>query len=118
MVSYLRSPAGAALASLGLAACAVIVVASYAPRHAPLAAPLALVAVSTLLCAAGGLRGLRAGIAGNVARPTLAAATVAVAFLELVFTHDGMRGTPLALLTAALVLVVLDLPLLIGSEAA
>ena len=48
----------------------------------------------------------------------VAAATVAVAFLELVFTYDGTRGGPLVLLTVALVLVALDLPLLIGSSVA
>ena len=55
---------------------------------------------------------------GNIARPTLVAAAIAVAFLELVFVYDGTRGAPLALLTIAFVLVALDLPLLISTYGA
>ena len=113
MVSFLRTPPGTALASLACAAAGVIVVASYVPRHTPLAAPLVLVVLAGLLGAAAAWRG-RGLIAPNVARPTLVAAAVAVAFLELVFAYDGTRGAPLTLLTVALVLVALDLPLLIG----
>ena len=93
-MSFLRTPPGTALASLACAAAGVIVVASYAPRRAPLAAPVVLVVLAGLLCLA---------------------AAVAVAFLELVFAYDGTRGAPLALLTIALVLVALDLPLLIST---
>lgn len=115
MVSFLRAPAGTALLSLACAAVGVIVVASYAPRHAPLAAPVVLVALAGLLCLAAVVRG--AGLlARNIAGPTLAAAAVAVSFLILVFAYDGTRGAPLALLVTALVLVALDLPLLIGSQ--
>lgn len=117
MVSFLRAPAGTALLSLACAATGVIVVASYVPRRAPLAAPLVLVVLAGVLCLAAAARG-RSLLARNVAGPTLAAAAVAVAFLELVFAYDGTRGAPLALLTAALVLVALDLPLLIGSQQA
>ena len=113
-MSFLRAPAGTALLSLACAAVGVIVVASYVPRRAPLVPPLVLVAAAGLLCLAAALRGLRL-VSRNVAGPTLAAAAVAVAFLELVFVYDGTRGGPLALLTAALVLVALDLPLLIGA---
>jgi hypothetical protein len=114
VVNFLRTPPGTALASLACAAAGVIVVASYVPRRAPLPAPLVLVVLAGLFCAAAAWRG-RSLVAGNVARPTLAAAAVAVAFLELVFAYDGTRGAPLALLTAALVLVALDLPLLIST---
>lgn len=116
-MSFLRTPAGTALFSLACAAAGVIVVASYVPRRAPLAAPLVLVVLAGLLCAGAALRG-RSLLARNVAGPTLGAAAVAVAFLELVFAYDGTRGAPLALLTVALVLVALDLPLLIGSQQA
>lgn len=114
-MSFLRSAAGTALLSLACAAVGVIVVASYAPRRAPLAAPIVLVIAAGLLCLAAALR---AGslLARNVAGPTLAAAAVAVSFLVLVFAYDGTRGAPLALLVTALVLVALDLPLLIGSQ--
>jgi hypothetical protein len=115
VVSFLRTPAGTALLSLACAAVGVIVVASYAPRRAPLAAPFVLVVLAALLCAAAALRGASL-LARNVAGPTLAAAAVAVSFLVLVFAYDGTRGAPLALLVAALVLVALDLPLLIGSQ--
>jgi len=118
VVSFLRTPPGLALGSLAFAACGVVVVASYVPRHPPLAAPTVLIVLSALFCAAAGAGSLREGIAGSVARPTLVAATVAVAFLELVFTYDGTRGGPLVLLTVALVLVALDLPLLLGSSVA
>lgn len=116
MVSFLRTPTGIALGSLAFAACGVIVVAAYVPRRAPLAAPSVLVAASALLCAVAALRAWRGGIAQNVARPTLAAAGVAAAFLELVFAYDGTRGGPLVLLTISLVIVALDLPLLLGAS--
>lgn len=118
MVSFLRTPPGLALGSLAFAACGVVVVASYVPRQPPLAAPSVLIALSALLCAAAGAGALRGGISGSIARPTLGAATVAVAFLELVFVYDGTRGAPLVLLTVALALVALDLPLLIGASVA
>jgi hypothetical protein len=114
MVSFLRTPPGTALASLACAAAGVIVVASYVPRRAPLAAPLVLVVLAGLLCVAAAWRG-RGLVSGSIARPTLVAAAIAVAFLELVFAYDGTPGGPLALLTVALVFVALDLPLLIGT---
>jgi hypothetical protein len=114
ILSFLRTPPGTALASLACAAAGVIVVASYVPRRAPLPAPLVLVVLAGVFCAAAAWRG-RTLVARNIARPTLVAAAVAVAFLELVFAYDGTRGAPLALLTAALVLVALDLPLLIST---
>jgi hypothetical protein len=118
VVSFARSAPGVALFSLAFAACSVIVVASYVPRRAPLAAPTALAAVSGLLCAAAIAHAARTGIARAIAAPTLGAAAVAVAFLELVFVYDGTRGGPLVLLTIALVLVALDLPVLLGSSVA
>ncbi len=117
MVSFLRTPPGTALASLACAAAGVIVVASYVPRRAPLAAPLVLVVLAGLFCAGAAWRG-RGLVSGNIARPTLAAAAIAVGFLELVFVYDGTRGGPLVLLTTALVLVALDLPLLISTYGA
>lgn len=116
-MSFLRTPPGTALVSLACAAAGVIVVASYVPRHAPLPAPLVLVVLACLFWAGAAWRGRRL-VAGNIARPTLIAAAIAVAFLELVFAYDGTRGAPLALLTIALVLVALDLPLLISTYGA
>jgi hypothetical protein len=116
-LSFLRTPPGTALVSLACAAAGVIVVASYVPRHTPLAAPLVLVVAAGLFCAVAALRG-RGLVAGNIAAPTLVAAAIAVAFLELVFVYDGTRGAPLALLTTALVLVALDLPVLISTYGA
>jgi hypothetical protein len=95
----------------------VIVVASYVPRHAPLPVPLVLVILAGVFCAAAAWRGRRL-VTGSIARPTLVAAAIAVAFLELVFAYDGTRGAPLALLTIAFVVVALDLPLLIGTYGA
>ena len=116
-MSFLRTPPGSALVSLAFAAATVISVASYVPQRPPLAAPLALVVVAGLFCVAAAWRG-RALVARNVAGPTLLAAGIAVAFLELVFAYDGTRGGPLALLSCALVLVALDLPLLISAYGA
>ena len=116
-MSFLRTPPGTALVSLACAAAGVIVVASYVPRHAPLPAPLVLVVLAGLFWAGAAWRGRRL-VAGNIARPTLIAAAIAVAVLELVFAYDGTRGAPLALLTIALVLVALDLPLLISTYGA
>jgi hypothetical protein len=116
-LSFLRTPPGTALVSLACAAAGVIVVAAYVPRRAPLPAPLVLVVLAGLFCAAAAWRG-RTLVSGNIARPTLLAAALAVAFLELVFAYDGTRGAPLALLTVALVFVALDLPLLISTYGA
>jgi hypothetical protein len=116
-VSFLRTPPGTALVSLAFAAATVISVASYVPQRAPLAAPLVLVLCAALFCAAAAWRG-RSLVARNIAQPTLVAAAIAVAFLELVFAYDGTRGGPLALLSCALVLVALDLPLLISTYGA
>ena len=113
-MTFLRTAPGTALVSLACAAAGVIVVASYVPRHAPLPAPLVLVVLAALFCAGAAWRGRRL-VAGSIARPTLVAAAIAVAFLELVFAYDGTRGAPLALITIALVLVALDLPLLIST---
>lgn len=113
-MTFLRTPPGTALVSLACAAAGVIVVAAYVPRRAPLPAPVVLVILAGLFCAAAAWRGRRL-VAGNIARPTLVAAAVAVAFLELVFAYDGTRGAPLALLTLAFVFVALDLPLLIST---
>lgn len=118
MVRFLRTPPGLALGSLALAACGVIVVAAYVPRRAPLAAPVALIALSALLCAVCAFRSLPGGIARSVAAPALVAALLAAGFLELVFAYDGTRGGALVLLTLALGLVALDLPLLLGSSVA
>jgi hypothetical protein len=117
VLTFLRTPPGTALLSLACAAAGVIVVASYVPRHAPLSAPLVLVVLAGLFCAAAAWRGRRL-VTGNIARPTLVAAAIAVAFLELVFVYDGTRGAPLALLSIAFVLVALDLPLLISTYGA
>lgn len=117
-MSFLRTPPGTALVSLAFAAAAVISVASYAAQgHVPLAAPAILVACSAVCTAAAAWRG-RSLVARNIAQPTLLAAGVAVAFLELVFAYDGTRGGPLAVLSCALVLVALDLPLLISTYGA
>jgi len=116
-VSFLRTPPGTALVSLAFAAATVISVASYVPQRAPLAAPLVLVLLAGAFCAAAAWRG-RSLVARNIAQPTLLSAAVAVAFLELVFAYDGTRGGPLALLSSALVLVALDLPLLISTYGA
>jgi hypothetical protein len=113
-LTFLRTPPGTALASLACAAAGVIVVAAYVPRRAPLPAPLVLVILAGVFCAAAAWRGRRL-VAANIARPTLVAAAVAVAFLELVFAYDGTRGAPLAQHTIAFVLVALDLPLLIST---
>jgi hypothetical protein len=117
-VSFFRTTTGIALLSLAFAAVGVIVVAAYAPRHAPVVPPAVLVACSALLCGVAGVRSRSGGLPRNVAGPTLLAATIAAGFLELVFAYDGTRGAPLVLLTIALVLVALDLPLLLGSTVA
>jgi len=100
--------------SLACAATGVIVISAYVPRRAPLPAPVVLVALAGVFCVAAAWRGRRL-VARNIARPTLVAAAIAVAFLELVFAYDGTRGAPLVLLTTAFVLVALDLPLLIST---
>ncbi len=109
-----------ALASLVLAFLTIGTMAAYLPGRAPAAMTVSLVAASAgmLLLAAAMVR--RAGawlprdVFRRVAVPTLVVSGIAVSYAELVFVYDGTRGLPLAVITAALVLVALDLPVVLG----
>ena len=106
-------------ASLACVVVAVVFTVSYLPKHAPLAVPAAFLAAAVALLA------LNAALLARV-RPfawwrffqvgrwaLLAYATIA-GTLEYTFVYDHTRGTLLALMTAMLAVVAVDVPLLLA----
>ena len=53
-----------------------------------------------------------------IAKPAIVAATVAAAIIEFAFLYDNTSGWALVILTSGLVLIVLDLPVLLGYSVA
>lgn len=100
-----------------------IYLASYLPRHAPLAPATGLVAAAVVVLAANvvGLARVRVfpwAVLRRVAGWALLAYAVIAGILEYVFVLDGTRGTMLALMTAMLVVFAVDVPLLLGFSVA
>jgi hypothetical protein len=114
----------APVAELGTAALVLIVVggifmASYAPRHAPLAVPIGLAAASAVLLAANVVMLIRTrGLAWDkfflVGRWTLLSYVIAAGLIEFAFVKDHTRGGPLVVLSAMLVLFAVNVPLIIS----
>jgi len=106
-------------ASMVLVIVAVIYIASYLPRHAPL-----LPAV-VLLCASGALyvgnmivlsrlRDFAWWRFAQVARWGLLAYLVIAGMLEFTFIYDATRGSLLAVMTLSLLLFTLNVPILLA----
>lgn len=108
-----------AIGALALVVVGGIYLASYLPRHAPLALP------TGLLIAAAALVGTNMVLLARlpafawstfflVGRWALLAYCVIAGMLEYVFVYDRTRGGLLALLTGMLVLFALDVPTIIA----
>ncbi len=108
-----------AVGALCLVVVGGIYLASYLPRHAPLALPIGLVV------AAGLLEGANVALLSRlkpfawdkfflVWRWAQLAYLVVAGMLEYVFVYDGTRGSLLAVLSAMLVLFALDVPIIIA----
>jgi hypothetical protein len=106
-------------ASMAFVAAGVIVVAAYLPKHAPLAAPIACLAVAaSLLVLNLVLIGRAPGFARwrflQVMRWGLLAYAVVAGMLEYTFLYDHTRGAMLAVMTCMLVLFMVNVPLLMA----
>ena len=116
-----RFPPVAELATVSLALVVIggILLASYAPRRPPLGAPTALAAVSAVLLLVDVV--LLARLQEfNWARFltffqwALLAYALSAGLIGFAFIHDHVRGAPLAVVTALLVLFAVDVPLIIA----
>jgi hypothetical protein len=116
-----RYPPIAQLAVLSFACVVVggILMASYAPRRPPLAAPVTMAAVSAaLLLSSVFLLSRLSDFAWSrfftVARWTLLAYLVMAGMIAFAFIHDHVRGAPLTVILLMLVIFALDVPLIVA----
>lgn len=112
-----------AIASMILVVIGGIYIASYLPHAAPLALPLALVALSIVIMLANvtilsRLRGFAWNSFFLVGRWTLVAYVIIAGMLEYVFVTDGTRGSALVTLTLMLAVYAVDVPLLLAFSVA
>ena len=124
-VSARRLPpiAEIAVGSMIFAIAGAIYIASYLPRHAPLAPAVALMAVSGGLLLVNGVVLARVGeFAWHtfflVARWTLIGYAVIAGMLEYVFVYDHTRGSILVLMTLTLAVFAVDVPVILGFSVA
>lgn len=107
------------MASLALIVAAGIYLAAHLPQHVPLGPAIALLAASALLLA-GNLAALRRvrGFAWDrffaVGKWALLAYAVTAGLIEFAFVRNDTRGGPLVVLTLALVVYAVHVPILIG----
>jgi len=106
-------------ASMAFVAAGVIVVAAYLPKHAPLAAPIACLAVAASLLGVNLVliaraRGFALWRFLQVMRWGLLAYAVVAGMLEYTFLYDHTRGAVLAIMTCMLVLFMVNVPLLLA----
>lgn len=122
-----RPEAGAALppvtetavASLVLIIIGGIYMATYVPRHPPLAVPTVLLAASAVLVVAyvvmlARLRDLAWDRFALVARWALLAYVISAGMIEYAFVKDHTRGGALAVVTGMLVIFAVDIPVIIA----
>ncbi len=104
--------------SSGALACVVvggIILASYAPRTAPLPLATALLCLAAVLLATAGallarLRAFSWKTFGNVFKWALLAYAITSGMIEFAFVHDHTRGSSLLLVTLMLVIFALSVP--------
>ncbi len=104
--------------SSGALACVVvggIILASYAPRVAPLSLATALLCVAAVLLATAGallarLRAFSWRTFGNVFKWALLAYAITSGMIEFAFVRDHARGASLLLVTLMLVIFALSVP--------
>jgi hypothetical protein len=114
----------APVAQLGAAALVLIVaggiyMASYAPRRPPLGIPIALAAASGVLVLANIVMVARTKTFAwdkffLVGKWTLLSYVIAAGLIEFAFAKDHVRGGPLGVITAMLVLFAVIVPLIIS----
>jgi hypothetical protein len=116
-----RLPPVAELATVSLALVVIggILLASYAPRRPPLGVPVALAAVSAVLLLVsvvllGRLPEFNWARFFTFFRWALLAYVLSAGMIGFAFIHDHVRGAPLAVVTALLVLFAVDVPLIIA----
>jgi drug/metabolite transporter (DMT)-like permease len=107
------------VASLALVVVGGILMASYAPRRPPLAVPVALAAGGAVLLAVSGyltsrLRPFAWDRFFLVFRWALLAYVISAGMIGFAFIKDHIRGAPLAVVLAMLVVFALDVPLIIA----
>jgi hypothetical protein len=110
-------------ASLAFVAAGVIDMAAYLPKHAPLAVPVACLAVAAGLLALNAILLARTPQFAwwrffQVLRWGLLAYVVVSGMLEYTFLYDRTRGSVLAILTMMLVLFAVNVPLLLAFTSA
>ena len=108
-----------AVASLALVVVGGILMASYAPRRPPLAVPVALAAGGAVLLALSGyltsrLRPFAWDRFFLVFRWALLAYVISAGMIGFAFIKDHIRGAPLAVVLAMLVVFALHVPLIIA----
>ncbi|HXR10681.1 MAG TPA: hypothetical protein VN770_00165 [Gaiellaceae bacterium] len=106
-------------ASMSFVAAGVIVMASYLPKHAPLAAPIACLAFAAGLLVASAVLLSRVREFAfwrffQVMRWGLLAYLVVAGMLEYTFLYDHTRGALLAIMTCMLLLFMVNVPLLMA----
>jgi len=100
-------------------AASVIYLAAYLPKRAPLGLAIALIAVAAILqlvnwTLISRIRPFARNRFFQVAGWTLLAYIVIAGMIEFAFIYDKTRGVQLVLLTLALALFVLNVPVLVG----
>lgn len=108
-----------AVASMALVIVGGIYLASYLPRHAPLAPAVGLLAAAGALILVNCWQLTRLGdfawsTFALVGKWALAAYAVIGGMLEYIFVYDGTRGVMLAVLTLSLFVFALNVPLVIS----
>jgi hypothetical protein len=106
-------------ASMVLVIVAVIDLAAYLPKHAPLTLPIILLCLSAALFVANLVILARLGDFAwwrfsQVARWALLAYVIIAGMLEFTFIYDGTRGGLLAVMTMSLLLFTLNVPVLLA----
>jgi hypothetical protein len=101
--------------ALGLVVVGGIMLASYAPRVAPLGVATALLCVAVVLLALAGvllgrIRDFAWGTFAQVFKWALLAYVITSGMIEFAFVHDHTRGSSLVLVTLMLVVFALSVP--------
>jgi uncharacterized membrane protein len=122
-VRRLPEPNVIAVVSIVLVFFAIGTLASYLPRHAPLAATVTLLVLAVVVGLAAVWRLVVSRVFARstfavVAKPALIAVATAAGFIEFAFLYDKTRGSSLAILTAGLIVIVIELPLLLAYSVA
>jgi hypothetical protein len=107
------------VSSMALIVAAGIYIAAHLPQHVPLGPAYALLAASALLMAYNVLAltrvdGFNWPAFFGTARWAALAYGITAGMLEFVFINDGTRGGELVVLTLALIVYAIHVPLLIG----